>query len=250
MPKYVLRESELKSVLRDIIMEEVSNATNEGVLRRLGNMVLNTAKWGGMAALAPGLAAGKAIGKVNNILNPKSDDTVAGTVDQILGGDGAGAGRSSGNNRSSSGGKSGGKKISRTQQRNERYKSTKYLTQEWGRPETVPGWGRHIKLERKREIENPMNTATRTTRPNGQKYNVTMDWGTFGKHYHDEGERGWLNKVEEIEERVRRAATRNGAVNPDRQARYQRKYRRALADWLNERDKAYESWIKENSKLI
>lgn len=140
--------------------------------------------------------------------------------------------------------------MSRTQRRNERYKSAKYLTQEWGRPETVPGWGRRIKLERKREIENPMSTAARVTRPNGQRYNITMDWGTFGRHYHDEGERGWLNKVEEIEERVRRAATRNGSVDPDRQARFQRRYRKALADWLKERDEAYEAWIGENSKLI
>ena len=244
MPKYILRESELKSVLRDIIMEEVSNATNEGVLGRLGNMALNTAKWAGLATLAPGLAAGKAMEKIGGIVDPKGKDTVAGTADQILGGGGAGAGRSS------SGGRNGGTKMSRTQQRNERYKSAKYLTQEWGRPETVPGWGRRIKLERKREIENPMDTATRVTRPNGKQYNITMDWGTFGRHYHDEGERGWLNKVEEIEERVRRAATRNGSVDPDRQARFQRRYRRALADWLKDRDKTYESWIEENSKLI
>ena len=250
MTKYIFRESELESVLGNIITEEISNITNESILRRAGNMLLNTAKWAGLATLAPGIAAGEAMQKIGGIVSPKGKDTVAGTADQILGGGGTGTGRSSGNNRISSGGKSGGKKISRTQQRNERYKSTKYLTQEWGRPETVPGWGRRIKLERKREIENPMNTATRTTRPNGRKYNVTMDWGTFGRHYHDEGERGWLNKVEEIEERVRRAATRNGTVNPDRQARFQRKYRRALADWLNERDKAYEAWIKENPKLI
>ena len=243
MSKYILRESELKSVLRDIIMEEISNATNEGVLGRLGNMALNTAKWAGLATLAPGLAAGKAMEKIGGIVDPKGKDTVAGTADQILGG-GAGAGRSS------SGGKSGGKKLSRTQQRNERYKSAKYLAQEWGRPETVPGWGRRVKLERKREIENPMDTARRVIRPNGTLYNITMDWGAFGRHYHDEGERGWLNKVEEIEERVRRAATRDGTVDPDRQARFQRRYRRALADWLNKRDKAYESWIEENPKLI
>ena len=67
-----------------------------------------------------------------------------------------------------------------------------------------------------------------------------MNWGEFGAHYHDEGDRMWNKKIMDTE----RTLIRVSRGDQNKLERFQRKYKRALLDWLKERDRAYENYIK------
>lgn len=190
--KYILKESEFRSLIKEAVAEEL----NEGFRHALGSALLNTAKYAALGAVAPGALAGKGILKANNILT--GNDTIGGTIKGFFGDD----------------------SKTKAEKQRERLMGTKNISYEYGRPETVPGFGGRTKLAQKSEI-----VAPDTKRG--------IDWGEFGEHYHDEGDRAWKRKFADVEN----SFIRNGSKNQNR-------YKRILVDWLKDRDRDYEIYIK------
>lgn len=213
MAKYIIKESELHSAIVKIVEEELGGVIEESFGRVLGN----TAKLGAKALLAPSLLTQDAVVKTHDILS--GNDTITKSVSDFFGGKGGG-------------GNSGNRKMTKAEKQRQRLSAGRGISAEYGRPETVPGFGRRMKLARKTEIEAPGNNNN-----NGNH----IDWGTFGRHYHDEGDRAWNRKVADTEAALRRNA-RN--ASQARVARLQRRYKRMLVDWLKERDRNYEIYIK------
>lgn len=217
MAKYILRESELRTMIEDIVAKEVSNILNEGIGSAIGSAIGNTLKYGALGVVAPTMLAGKAFSKANGIVN--GNDTILGTVKDYFGG--------------GNGSSNGSRRQTRSQKQSERYRAGRDVSFEYGRPETVPGWGRRVKLDRKSEITVPPYDQNKKT-------GCTLDWGEFGEHYHDEGDRMWNRKIIDTE----RTLIRVSHGDQSKLEKYQRKYKRALVDWLKERDRAYENYIK------
>lgn len=209
--KYILKESELCSILNKIIMEEISTL-DESILKRVGGTLGNVAKMGALAILAPGIAANKLAGGVNDVFSGKQ--SVGSQVKSFFGGE-------------NEKGKNATKKKTRAEKQRERLLSGRNLNYEYGKPETVPGWGRRTRLAKKSEIVAPQT-------------NNGITWGPFGNHYHDEGDRAWGRKVLDIEN----ALVRNANGDSRRTAKLQKRYERILRDWLKDRDKEYEIYIK------
>ena len=83
MAKYIIKESELRSVINTIVTKELSEVLNESVLGHvLGSALKNTLKYGALAAAAPALLANKGLKKGNDIVN--NGDTVTDTVKDFL----------------------------------------------------------------------------------------------------------------------------------------------------------------------
>ena len=114
MSKYIIKESELRFLIKETVTEEL----NEG----LGSALWNTAKYATLGTFLPGVLAAKTVGKVSDILGGK--DTITGTVSNFFGGD----------------------SKTRAEKQRERLASTRNISFEYGRPETVPGWGKRDKL--------------------------------------------------------------------------------------------------------
>lgn len=149
------------------------------------------------------------------------NDTITGTISNFFGG-----------NSSSAAGKTGGNK-SKEERRRERSLAARDVAYEFGKPETTPGQGRRVKLDRKSEITVPPYDQNRKT-------GCTLDWGEFGEHYHDEGDRMWIKKITDTE----RTLIRVSHGDQNKLISFQQKYKRALLSWLKERDRAYEKYIK------
>ena len=208
MGKYIIRESELCSVIHDIVAEELSNAINEGFV----GTVLKT---GAKAVFAPTTLVQGAADKFNRVIN-KGEPIFKG------------AGKTSGVG-SRSGSSSRSKRLSKSEKQSNRFRASRYISYEYGRPETVPGLGRRIRLDAKRDMDLP---AT---------HNQAIDWGDFGKHFHDEADDAWYRKVLNTENTLIRVSR----GNQNRQDRLIRKYKKGLVDWLKERDKAYRIYVKD-----
>lgn len=205
-----MKESELASVLQEIITEEVAKAIDEGLIGKAWNLAKNTAAFGAKTVLSPFTAAGDVFKKAVDIS----------TGDFSAGGGSSSSGRRSSNN-SGTGRKS--RKQTRAERQRSRLADTRGISYEYGRPETIPGWGRRARLAPKTQIT-PPNT------------NNGIDWGEFGNHYHDEGDRAWNRKFTDIEN----SFIRNGR-------RHQNRYKRILVDWLKNRDRAYKTYIQEQN---
>lgn len=212
MAKYIIKESELRSAIEKIVAEEI--AMNEGLGHALGSALKNSLGVATKAVLAPNMLAQDAIEKTHGILS--GEDTITRTVSNFFGGDSGKGG---------SGGSGKGKRTKAEKQR-ERLSAGRGISSEYGRPETYPGLGRRTRLDKKSEIVAPSQS--------------TVEWGSFGRHYHDEGDRMWNRKVLDTENALIRAS-RGDAV---RQAKLQRRYKRILVDWLKDRDRDYEIYIK------
>lgn len=219
MARYVIKESELNSAIKKIVEEEIAAKIDEGFFNGLKNAGINTLKMAGKGIVAPSLLAQDAIGKFADIGMGK--DTITGTISNFF----------DGNSGSSS--KSVGGKKTKSEKRRDRVLAGKDISYEYGKPETVPGWGRRVKLDRKSEVTVPPYDQNRKT-------GCTLNWGEFGAHYHDEGDRMWNKKIMDTE----RTLIRVSHGDQNKLERFQRKYKRALVDWLKERDRAYENYIK------
>ena len=233
MAKYIFKESELSSILNNIIMEEINKSINEGVFKALGNAALNTAAFGAKAMLSPLTAAGSVISKLSNITN--GNDTIGGTVSDFFGGPATGS--------SSSSSSGGSRRQTRSQKQSERYRAGRDVSFEYGRPETIPGWGNRLKLDKKTEIVVPEEVLDNTGKC-VQWGSKTGQWGSFGKHYHDEGDRMWQRVFKDKEN----ALIRNCRNNQSKLERLKRKYKRILLNWLKDRDMAYEEYIKTHNR--
>ena len=122
MAKYILRESELRTMIEDIVAKEVSNILNEGIGSAIGSAIGNTLKYGALGVVAPTMLAGKAFSKANGIVN--GNDTILGTVKDYFGG--------------GNGSSNGSRRQTRSQKQSERYRAGRDVSFEYGRPETVP----------------------------------------------------------------------------------------------------------------
>ena len=219
MTKYIIKESELRSLIKEIIKEELS--LNEGLTKALGNALLNTARYGALTVVAPSVMAQKIAKKESDIVN--GSDSIGKTVKDFFGGEDI---KSSGSaSKASSGSKN---RKTRAERQKEKLMNTKSISYEYGRPETTPRLGRRDRLAPKSEVTAPSSE-------NG------VEWGSFGRHYHDEGDRAWNRKVTDYEKSfLRNSQGRNEA----QVARLQRRYKRRLVDWLKDRDRDYEIYIK------
>lgn len=203
-------------MINEIVSEELENMLNEGLGHALGSALKNTIKAGAMAMIDPAGTAGRLWSKGMDAAGGKI--TLGSDVKNFFGADTA-----RGGNGSSGFGRLGKSKAER--QRN-KLSDARGISYEYGRPETVPGFGRRTKLARKSEITAPDR--------------CTVDWGDFGNHYHDQGDRAWTRFILDTEASL----MRNSNGNQRRQERLQRRYKRVLVDWLKDRDRAYETYIK------
>ena len=219
MARYKIKESELRSTIKKVVEEEISHKINENFGNALKNAGLNTLKTAVKGIVAPSMLAQDAVKKIGDI--SMGNDTITGTISNFFGG-----------NSSSAAGKTSGNK-SKVERRRERSLATRDVAYEFGKPETVPGWGKRVKLDRKSEITDPPYDQNRKT-------GCTLDWGEFGEHYHDEGDRMWIKKITDTE----RTLIRVSHGDQNKLIRFQQKYKRALVNWLKERDRAYENYIK------
>ena len=218
MAKYIIKESELHSAIEKIVEEELSSLLNEGLGHALGSALKNTAKTAAKGVLAPSILAQDITRKTVDIGTGKS--TLTGTISDFFGGN-SGSGGSS-----SKSGKGGSRSEIRAQRQRDRLSAGRGINSEYGRPVTYPGIARRTKLDRKDEMTLPAESH--------------IEWGDFGRHYHDEGDRMWFRKVLDTE----RALERVSRGDASRQNRLQRRYKRILVDWLKERDREYENYIK------
>ena len=221
--KYIVKESVLHEIIKNIVSEELSEGFFGNVGRGAFNAVKNTAGMAAKSIISPFSAVGDLMTKANGLLN--GNETITGSVNKFFGG-----------------GNSGGQSVSRGGRKAQRQQSKvsagKNISYEYGKPETVPSWGNRIKLDDKSEIVAPPYDSNKRT-------GCTLPWGSFGVHYHDEGDRMWNRIVTDKE----RTILRLSANNDNKRARLLRKYKKILVDWLKERDRAYKDYIKQNNRL-
>ena len=213
--KYILKESELSALISEVIQEEISSL-DEGFVRGLANLAFNA----GMAALNPGYAASKGFGAVDDFI--KGGGRTGSIGDKFRSNDGS----------SSSGGRKTSRGSRRAQKQSERLSMGRNVGYEYGKPEVVPSWGNRLKLDSKREITTPQECRT-------------GDWGSFGKHYHDESDRMWQRVFRDKENALLRICR----DDQSKLEKLKRKYKRILVKWLEERDKAYEIYIKGHNRI-
>lgn len=214
--KYVIKESELKSTIKRVVEEEIISAIEEG---RIGGALIgalkNTAKTAAKGILAPGLLAQDIVKKSADITT--GNDTIVGSVKKFFGDSGAAGGSM---NRPMN------RRERKAQKQRDNFSAGAGIRSEYGRPETYPGLGNRTKLDKKSEMALPQGS--------------TVNWGDFGKHYHDEGDRMWYRMVLDTE----RSLTRASHGDPNREIRLQSRYKRKLVDWLKDRDRNYEIYIR------
>ena len=217
MSKYILKESELRSIIKEAVEEELSRTLNEGFWHGLGSALKNTAKIAALGTVAPGLLAQKGVLKTNDILGGNS--TVAGTIGDFFGMNG-------GNQTGKGSATKDGKKTPAERQKEIR-QNTATIRREYGEPETEAGLNK--KLNPKRQI------IVTDFLGSGEDAN-------FGRHYYEKGQDSntsvWGKKLADANTDI----TNYG--NPRRNNRYVRDYYRSFKKWLEERDKAYEAFIK------
>lgn len=215
MVKYILRESELRSAIEKVVKEEL----NEGLGHALGSALLNTAKYAALGAIAPGALISKGITKADDIMGGNS--TVGGTINDFFGSGPNGSGRGS-----SSSSKT---KKSSEQIEKERRANTATIKKEYGEPATEAGLGRRLERKERMVVDNFLGSGE------------SVD---FGRHYRevnqDANNSVWMRKLIRAEQAI------NNAQNQNRVERYRRQYYRRFREWLNERDKAYEAYIKSS----
>lgn len=218
MAKYIIKESELRSAIKKVVEEELSSVVNEGIGHALVSALKNTAKTAAKGVVAPSLLAQDMIQKTTDISTGK--DTITGTISNFFGGNSG-----SGSN-SNKGGRGGSRSERRAEKQRERLSASRGISSEYGRPVTYPGMFGRTRLDGKSEMTLPTESS--------------VEWGDFGRHYHDEGDRMWYRKVLDTE----RALERTSHGDASRQNRLQRRYKRILDNWLKDRDKEYEIYVK------
>ena len=165
MTKYILKESELRSIINKIVTEEVSKSINEGFWQGIKNAAWNTAKLGAKGLIAPSLVGQDIVKKTSDIAMGK--DTITGTVSRFFQGD-AGTQKS--------------KKSSReTSLADMEYDER--IEKKYGRPATTPKLiGRKEKLAGKVRFQDDV-------------------FGNLGRHYQDE-DGVWTKLLEKKKEEV------------------------------------------------
>lgn len=217
MVKYILKESELKAMLYDIINEELSRV-DEGF--NLGTTLKNTAKTvvknAALGALAPGAVVGNALNKIDNILTGK--ESLTRDIKNFFGGNSSSAG--------------GSNSISRPEGNNsvpsndvgKNANGRPDLTSEYGVPETSVS----NRLLRKRTIE-------------AINFPVDGHAVNFGKHYYEkfqnDPDSAWEKKVSQAKYEIAQAPEAA-------KARTTKRCVRDLNKWLDARDKFYINYVK------
>lgn len=153
--------------------------------------------------------------------------------------------------KSGSGFRGGGGSFSRSSKRSgsskrqgsQKKKQEKYsltggdINNSYGSPEVVPVGRRRVKLEKKTLITAPPRDEESNT-------GCSLPWGNFGRHYHDKGDVVWNQLISNQEAII----IRKSEGNEKKMGKLLAGYKRILINWLNERDKAYEAYIKRSNK--
>lgn len=200
MNKYVIKESELRSIIEMAVANEL---INEG----LGHALLKTAGYAALGALAPGVLANKGIMKANDILGGNS--TIGGTLNDFFGGN-------------ANGYRKGSSDWSRSKKN-----TARYVKREYGEPATEAGLRKHLEGK---------------TRIVEEDFLGSGEEADFGRHYREVNQDAdnsmWRRKLKRAEEAI------NNVQNQNKVDKYRRQYYKLLKEWLDERDKAYEAYIK------
>ena len=217
MSKYIIKESALRSDIKKVVSEELSRILNESIGHALGSALLNTGKIAAMGALAPGLLAQKSVVKANDILG--GDSTVAGSVGEFFGmNDGA-----RGGNKFT---KNNGNKTPADRQKEIRQNSA-LVKREYGEPETEAGLGKRLTRKRNMVVSDFL----------GSGENVD-----FGRHYFERGQSSessvWSKKLAKAKSDIENLG------DPSKVGKYRKQYYKTFKKWLEERDEAYEEYIK------
>ena len=207
MAKYIIKESELRSVLSEIITEELSSVVNESLLGTIGKL--------GYYTLNPSALASRVGTSIAN-------GTVARDTMNTLGG--LGIGRMLGKQTATGKNNNGTKPKTRQEKAKEKRRNLNILKYNYGEPETDVVFGGRRKIRKQRIIVN--------------NFLGTDESKDFGTHYVEKNQNSenslWSKKLKEAEEEV---STNN---NPRRAIRV---VSRELNDWLKERDEAYrDAW--------
>lgn len=218
--KYILKESELREIIREAVEEELKQtlSLNEGIGRALGGLM----KVGAGIAF-PMYGVSKFLNKAYEFPN--------------WGGSSSNSIFKTGSKTSKEQGQAGRK--SKAERQRERAIAGRSISYEYGRPETVPGWGNRLKLDKKTEIIVPEEVLDDKGKC-VQWGSRTGQWGSFGQHYHDEGDRMWQRVFKDKEN----ALIRNCHNDQSKLERLKRKYKRILLDWLKARDREYKTYIQ------
>ena len=212
--KYVIKESELKTGLKEIGTEEIKKRVNESI----SNALTNTLKAGALTLLDPAGSVGRAYSHTLGLLNGK--ESISNDIKNFFG------------NGSST--NLPHKKTKFDKQR-DRLAASRGVSYEYGKPETIPGRRNKIKLVKKSEFLVPVVEPNE----NGQYTTFgsrTGDWGSFGKHYHDVEDRMWQRIFTEKEN----ALIRNSRGDERKMERLKPRYKKILIKWLKSRDRDYE----------
>lgn len=213
--KYILKESELKSMLEDIIKEEL----NEGFLGNIGRGLWNTAKHTALGAAEAVVNPGKGFGKIFQNTN----DVLSGnkSLGQAIGWNTQG-------------------KEDRTSQvlkkkKEERAEKKENARLGAGRIETE--YGQPLMAANGKRLENKQPMVAENFLDSGQEVNL-------GMHYLEDNQNGansyyklFLNKLKNNYDIVRASPKRLDS------------YRKVLEKWLDKRDKAYEEYVKLGKQL-
>lgn len=205
MEKYVIKESELRSVIKKIIAEEVSTAVNEGrITHALGSALTNSLKLAGKGILAPSILAQDVLKKTDDISN--GTDTITGTVRKFFGADTYNGKSGSGRNI----------KSGKNQAREKRVTDLEYeerIGKKYGRPKTLPKL-----LSSKEKLSGKISFRDDV-------------FGNLGRHYEDI-DNVWVKLLESKKKDIE--------ANPN----LKRRIARQLKGWLDERDRIYEEMAK------
>ena len=205
MDKYIIKESELRSVINTVVAKELSAVLNESALgHMLGSALKNTLKYGALGAVSPALLANKGLKKGNDIVN--NGDTVTDTVKNFFGL----------NDRDN---------YRKSNIENKKENESEF--NEYGTPVVVP-YSNKLKLADKEDF---------TVSSNNSKNNI--EWGSFGLHYRDKNNVAWNKKLNEAETYFVR---RSNDGSPDI---LKNRLKRSLIEWLDKRDTFYEKNFKK-----
>ena len=215
MVKYILKESELRAMLYNIINEELS-MVNEDLGTALKNTATMAVKNAALGVLAPGAVVGNALSKTDNILTGR--ESLTNNIKNFFGGNSC---SDEGNNSIS---KHEGNKSVPSNGVGKTANGRPDLTSEYGVPETSVS----NRLLRKRTID-------------AINFPVDGHAVNFGKHYYEkfqnDPDSAWMKKVSQAKYEIAQAPEAA-------KARTTKRCVRALNKWLDARDKFYMNYVK------
>ena len=193
-------------MIEQIVMEEVSQLNESRFWRGVGSLALKAGKAAALTAISPATMGDRVVRKAFNTVTGK---------EPLFNLNGTSA-RNGSQTKTSTTGKT-------------YYNSSNIysIRHEFGTPETVAGMGKKLEKPQEMREQNFLGTGLDVK---------------FGKHYLELDQTKensvWSKKLKEAQEGL------ENARNQDKIRKYTKQYVDVLKDWLNERDRAYENYVK------